>query len=287
MTAFETRFGFESFSDHALVRERDRLRTEYLKVRTQLSALLMTALQAESSEHTDQAVDRVASVIGAESEQIWGILAGNEPVLIKIKDGSDPVPRPGYGALIQAIFGGPGYEEKMRAANVALDKMITLSRSTYFADEERRRRRNLENRERAKAPSNHRTARTAPAPEPVRVVEDVPGHECRPDPLTAATVPELVEMLRRLQVWAGAPSLRKLSRRSRGRVAHSTLSVMLKRSDQLPGYDTLREFVRALGCDDDYTQAWLTTWREFALDLRGTNQPSEENAGTVLRMTGS
>lgn len=97
---------------------------------------------------------------------------------------------------------------------------------------------------------------TPPAP-------DAPGRALKPDPLTAAAVPEFLEALANLRIWAGAPSYRDLSRRCAGGLPRHSTFVSMLTGDTLPRLDLVLVYVDALGLSADRDQ-WTAAWRRLA-----------------------
>ena len=88
----------------------------------------------------------------------------------------------------------------------------------------------------------------------------------KPDPLTAASLPELEGLVRELWVWAGRPSGRRLAADSGGSFSHATISKLIY--DQ-PGKPKLRleyliGFVRACGLGEEEEKRWATAWRRLS-----------------------
>jgi hypothetical protein len=112
----------------------------------------------------------------------------------------------------------------------------------------------------------------APAAAPV---EDVDGHDLKPDPLATRTPAELVEAMRRYREWAGNPSFRKMAAAARRRVGASTFCSLL-RSNELPTLDVVIAFI--IGCrgSEEDQQRFATAWRQI-VDERG-KQPRADPA---------
>jgi hypothetical protein len=99
-------------------------------------------------------------------------------------------------------------------------------------------------------------------------VSDADGYDLRPDPLTAQTPAQFTAALRQFRLWAGNPSLRKISRRSG--TAASTLCSAL-RSTTLPTYAVVQAVIT--GCDGspEDLRRFTTAWRSLRFQ--------QENAG--------
>ncbi|MFV2198476.1 hypothetical protein [Nocardiopsis sp. LOL_012] len=101
---------------------------------------------------------------------------------------------------------------------------------------------------------------TAPTT-PHTVVPDLPGYDMKPDPMTATTPAEFVEVMRRYREWAGSPSYRQMAERG-GLYSAATFCDALK-SDRRPRYTLLNAFVVACGGSEEDWQRWLTAWRRL------------------------
>lgn len=102
--------------------------------------------------------------------------------------------------------------------------------------------------------------------EPPALIPDLDGHALKPDPLTATTFDELIELMREFRAWAGHPSSRDLASRSAGEFSHATISKLL--SSQPGGKPPLklgyvRGFIHACGGDDEDLRRWVTAWRRI------------------------
>ncbi|MFW6640529.1 hypothetical protein ACOALZ_10865 [Nocardiopsis algeriensis] len=107
-------------------------------------------------------------------------------------------------------------------------------------------------------------------PQPVPAVpEDVPGWNCKPDPLGASTPAEFVDMMRRYRRWAGNPSFRDMA--SRVGVGSPSRFCEALKQDRLPTFALLNAFVVSLGGTGEYFQRWATAWR--ALDGQAPGRP--------------
>lgn len=88
--------------------------------------------------------------------------------------------------------------------------------------------------------------------------------EVGPDPRAAGTIEEFVAQLRELRAWAGDPTLRELEKRAggAGRLPRSSVSDMLCRTDRLPKFDLVTEFVKACGAGNALP-AWIAAWHRL------------------------
>ncbi|HEX2315101.1 MAG TPA: LamG-like jellyroll fold domain-containing protein [Thermomonospora sp.] len=97
-----------------------------------------------------------------------------------------------------------------------------------------------------------------------------------PEPRTAATAAEYVSRLRALRAWAGL-TYRQVERHAEAAghsLPHSTLASALSR-DKLPREDLVVAFVRACGCDEEETAAWVEARRRLAALAESAAAPAE------------
>jgi hypothetical protein len=87
------------------------------------------------------------------------------------------------------------------------------------------------------------------------------------DPLTARDSAEFVQVMRRLVVAAGRPSVRELSRRAdalkKGSLPHSTLADTL-RKENLPAWRIVDSLVRVCGVAPGLQGRWRSSWERLA-----------------------
>jgi len=102
----------------------------------------------------------------------------------------------------------------------------------------------------------------ASAPQPV--VADMHGLSLCPDPATARTVPEFVNVLRMYHVWAGKPSYRDMRRRLDSRFGASTLHNALH-SDKLPRLEMVQAIIGACRGTEEHQRAYAAAWRLIAM----------------------
>jgi DNA-binding XRE family transcriptional regulator len=121
------------------------------------------------------------------------------------------------------------------------------------------------------------------------VPDEPPAKPPVPEPGEVMSAPQLIEMMKRLLVWADSPSLAKLNKLADGKLPTSTVNDML-RSERLPRLELMLAFVRACGLDEDQEAAWQNAWH---LSKAQENDPptaatqplgSRLNAGRSLRM---
>lgn len=80
------------------------------------------------------------------------------------------------------------------------------------------------------------------------------------------------EYVRQLKIWAGDPPVRELAKRLG--VAPSTLSDLLRKTDKLPNFESLCDFLTGCGVTDaNVVREWLFAWRRIKLnDYRAPRQ---------------
>ncbi|TDC17260.1 hypothetical protein [Actinomadura bangladeshensis] len=114
-------------------------------------------------------------------------------------------------------------------------------------------------------------------------MEDVDGHDCKPDPLKGESRPRSFEELDDWAVkywkWAGCLSTRKLADRSNGVFSHATIHRRLFKAHRERGLagDSntpttqpfaanqfyLRAFIAACGGSSEDQRRWVTAWRRI------------------------
>jgi DNA-binding CsgD family transcriptional regulator len=111
--------------------------------------------------------------------------------------------------------------------------------------------------------ANSTTQPTPSPPVPAAQVDDVPGHNHKPDPMKAATPADLERMLREFWVWVGMPSTRDISRRSGGLFSHATISKLLYEKPKKPPLKLayVQGLVHGCGANAEEEQRWVTAWR--------------------------
>lgn len=99
-----------------------------------------------------------------------------------------------------------------------------------------------------------------------------------PDPATAHSPAEFMELMRQLRRWADL-SYRQLERNATDAgdvLPRATISAALARNE-LPREELLAAYVRACGSDDDTVSAWLETRRRLAMLGTATPPPVSED----------
>jgi hypothetical protein len=103
-------------------------------------------------------------------------------------------------------------------------------------------------------------------PAHAEMIPDAPGHEQRPDPLTAKTAAEFVRTLAGFRQWAGDPTFREMERRCGHAVASATICTALGRDkDKLPSLRVVLAIVAACGGGEEQQRAYTTAWRKLRM----------------------
>jgi DNA-binding SARP family transcriptional activator/tetratricopeptide (TPR) repeat protein len=125
-------------------------------------------------------------------------------------------------------------------------------------------------------PGNSEEAGERPAR--VRVIPDAPGHDLRPDPLTAMTAADFMTTLRRLRQWAGNPSYRKMEEQC-GRAAASATICTALTHDELPSQEIVEAIVVACGGGAEQVSRYITAWRNLEMKQEPRRQRGQKQAG--------
>ena len=99
------------------------------------------------------------------------------------------------------------------------------------------------------------------------VVPDQPGLDLCPDPRSARTPAEFMDVLRQYRVWAGRPSYRAMRDQCDQRFATSTIHAALKK-DELPGLPLVQCIVTACGGSDAHQQTFASAWRRLVMSAQ-------------------
>lgn len=111
--------------------------------------------------------------------------------------------------------------------------------------------------------ANPRRGRHSAASEPTdRPGIQIPQSDLKPNPLTATTAAEFVEVLRRYRAWHGDPSWRNMAIQARHLVVHSTMHTAMN-SDTLPKFDVMKAIVVGCGGDEDDLEAFTRVWQRI------------------------
>jgi hypothetical protein len=117
-----------------------------------------------------------------------------------------------------------------------------------------------------------------------RLIEDVSGHNLKPDPLRASSPEELGDLLREFWLWAGKPSLRDVAKDSGGAFSHGTISKLLLETSEHP--PPLR-LIYVQGCirgcrgDQEEIRRWTTAWRMVHLPRNGRRAAGPVTGGDL------
>lgn len=123
---------------------------------------------------------------------------------------------------------------------------------------------------------------------PGGMIGDLPGFECRPDPLAARTPADYVQALRDFRTWHGEPSFRDMAARaarSSRKAAASTLCQAAAGED-LPSQKIALAFVAGCGGSDEDLQAFATAWRRLRLARRIPEPAHETRRGGLYTVPG-
>jgi hypothetical protein len=93
-------------------------------------------------------------------------------------------------------------------------------------------------------------------------INDVSGLDQKPDPLTATTSAEFIEVLWKYKFWSGDPSWRDMAKRANQMVVHSTMHTAMK-SDSLPRFIVMKAIIIGCGGGEEDLQAFATAWRRI------------------------
>jgi len=112
-----------------------------------------------------------------------------------------------------------------------------------------------------------------------QAISDADGYDLRPDPLAAQTPADFTAALRKFRIWAGNPSLRKISKHtSDPHVAPSTLCSALRR-DALPTYAVVQAIITACGGSEEDQKRFTTSWRKLRFEEEKTHLHSPPQPG--------
>lgn len=97
--------------------------------------------------------------------------------------------------------------------------------------------------------------------------EDALGYELKPDPLTATTKEELLELMRDFHIWAGEPSYREIAINAGRTVGASTLCEALdvNKPARLPSLKVITAFIHGCGGSEGDLIRWTTAWRQIRM----------------------
>jgi hypothetical protein len=114
-----------------------------------------------------------------------------------------------------------------------------------------------------------------------RLLEDLDGHNLKPDPLMARTPEELEQMLRVYRQWSGSPSFRRIARRSNGAFSHGTVGKLLNGKEPKPPLTLvyLRGCIKGCGGGKAEQTRWVTAWRQVHLPMAGGDEQPQASDG--------
>ncbi|WP_329087710.1 MULTISPECIES: helix-turn-helix domain-containing protein [unclassified Streptosporangium] len=106
-----------------------------------------------------------------------------------------------------------------------------------------------------------------------RLREDAFGYGLKPDPLTATTKEELLELMRDFQIWAGEPSYREIAINAGRTVGASTLCEALdvNKPARLPSLKVVTAFIHGCGGSEEDLTHWTTSWRRIRMGRTQSN----------------
>jgi len=125
-----------------------------------------------------------------------------------------------------------------------------------------------------------------------KALPDAEGHDSlRPDPLSAGTPAELIDVLRKYRTWAGNPSYRDMALRSGRRAGASTMCGVLGGSDLPDRLEVIDAIVEGCGGTDEDRRRFATAWRKLIIPAPATARPSAPrlhavHAGYTETLTG-
>lgn len=106
------------------------------------------------------------------------------------------------------------------------------------------------------------------------VVPDTPDLDLCPNPASAETPAQYMEILRRYRVWAGQPSYRTMGHRCAQRFAASTIHAALS-GDALPSLAMVQAIITGCSGTDTHRQMFATAWRRLRMPQQDSAQLSD------------
>ncbi|MEU6037581.1 hypothetical protein ABZ801_19440 [Actinomadura sp. NPDC047616] len=96
-----------------------------------------------------------------------------------------------------------------------------------------------------------------------------------PDPATATTARELLDLADTYRVWKGEPSYRQMSERARNQYVASTFNTLTKR-ETLPKVEVLLAYLEGCGAGEAERERWRQAWFRIKVAERGgTDTPPQ------------
>jgi hypothetical protein len=111
----------------------------------------------------------------------------------------------------------------------------------------------------AHSDQNQGRHRSAP---PSEQIKDVSGLDQKPDPLTAETPAEFIQVLWKYKFWSGDPSWRTMARKANQMVVHSTMYAAMN-GDALPKFDVMKAIIIGCGGGEEDLKAFASAWRRI------------------------
>jgi hypothetical protein len=90
------------------------------------------------------------------------------------------------------------------------------------------------------------------------------GDDLKPNPVTATTSAEFIDVLRQYRAWSGDPSWRAIAKQSGTTVVFSTMWNAMN-GTALPKLDVVKAIVIGCGGGEDDLNSFVTAWRRIAL----------------------
>lgn len=95
-------------------------------------------------------------------------------------------------------------------------------------------------------------------------ISDAFADDLKPNPLTATTPAEFIDVLRQYRAWSGEPSWRMIAKQSGRTVVYSTMWNAMNGA-ALPKLDVVKAIVIGCGGGEDDVNSFVTAWRRIAL----------------------
>lgn len=93
-------------------------------------------------------------------------------------------------------------------------------------------------------------------------INDVSGLDQKPDPLTATTSAELIQVLWKYKSWSGNPSWRVMAKNANQMVVHSTMYAAMN-TDTLPKFEVMKAIIIGCGGGEEDLKAFASAWRRI------------------------
>jgi hypothetical protein len=93
-------------------------------------------------------------------------------------------------------------------------------------------------------------------------INDAAGFDQKPDPLTATTSAEFMQVLWKYKYWSGNPSWRTMARNAKQMVVHSTMFAAMN-SEALPKWEVMKAIIIGCGGGEEDLKAFATAWRRI------------------------